>query len=172
MKNIAFYSPGPQHGKTTASRFLARRFGYQQISFADPIKAMITALLTETGYSQLVIKELLTKRKEEPIDALSKVTARELMQKLGTEWGRQHISENIWLDIVKEELLREFKFTLVRIYKPGTFFRKGGSIHLSDTDLWSWANWDRIVVNDGTLDEFYDKLASICQPTEVIDGAD
>lgn len=41
MKNIAFYSPGPQHGKTTASRFLARRFGYQQISFADPIKAML-----------------------------------------------------------------------------------------------------------------------------------
>lgn len=116
------------------------------------------------------------------------------MQKLGTEWGRQQISENIWLDIVKEkllcatpgvpicvddvrfknelELLREFKFTLVRIYKPGTFFRKGSSIHLSDTDLWSWATWDRVVVNDGTLDEFYDKLASICQPIEVIDGVD
>lgn len=81
-------------GKTTVARALEKHlaaYGETAIlSYASPIKKMAQALGVLECY--LVDPEY----KEKPIPGLG-VTSRVLMQTLGTEWGRQMISENIWL---------------------------------------------------------------------------
>lgn len=82
-----------QHGKSTLAKELRNYFGSRAISsaFADPIKHMLLAIdLTES--------ELWGKDKMQPSSFLGGHTPRRAMQTLGTEWGREQIYNNIWVD--------------------------------------------------------------------------
>lgn len=84
-------------GKDTVRRILEEDFGADGIAFADPIRDMIGALLTESGYSTEWMYE--RDKKETPIPGLG-TSYRHLAQTLGTEWGRS-ISADFWLRIAK-----------------------------------------------------------------------
>lgn len=73
-----------------------------QESFAAPIKSMIAMLLDFSGYGSVMNPESLAPYidgdlKEEELDKIGK-SPRQLMQTLGTEWGRGLVNENIWID--------------------------------------------------------------------------
>ena len=91
-------------GKTTVARALEKHlaaYGETAIlSFASPIKKMAQAIGVPDAH--LLDPEY----KEKPIPGLG-VTSRVLMQTLGTEWGRQMISENIWLWAMDRAIERE-----------------------------------------------------------------
>ena len=89
------FAGGKETGKTTASKFLKRRFGYRIFSFADPIRKLMRAL----G----VTKQYYTDDKDAIIPHLGK-SARFCMQTLGTNWARKQISETIWLDMMARRL--------------------------------------------------------------------
>lgn len=76
-------------GKDTAAAIL-REIGFVRTSFAEPIRTYVAGLL---GWTM----EELDARKEEPIDWLEGRTARQMMQTLGTEWGRQMVSNDLWI---------------------------------------------------------------------------
>lgn len=80
-------------GKDTAALYLCDRFGYHRVSWADPIRAMLGALLQYAGVSP----DWMTDRgkKELPIPGIGK-SYRELAQTLGTEWGR-NLDPEFWL---------------------------------------------------------------------------
>lgn len=87
-------------GKTTAAGALTAR-GWVRMSFADPIRQMLLAL----GLS----REEMAGGKNVPVPWLGGKTPRELMQTLGTEWGRQMVAPDIWTraSMVRiEQLLR------------------------------------------------------------------
>lgn len=71
-----------------------------KMSFADPIRDML---------SQIVNVDEIYKSglKESRIDWLG-VSLRELMQTLGTEWGRHHVDEDIWVKIANYRLQTRF----------------------------------------------------------------
>lgn len=72
-----------QAGKTTAAQgFLS--LGYDRMSFADPLKAMVRCLTTVTD-------------KEARPDALCGKSLREVYQSLGTDWGRNMVGGDIWI---------------------------------------------------------------------------
>jgi hypothetical protein len=79
-------------GKDTAAAYLVQRFGFVQAAFADPIRSMALLLLEEAGIDH----RWLTDRayKELRIPGLG-VSARALMQTIGTEVGR-HLHPSIW----------------------------------------------------------------------------
>jgi len=77
-------------GKSTAALAFTRS-GFKRISFADPLKQMLSTL----GLSH---EELYGKDKEVPSVLLSGKTPRFAMQTLGTEWGRDIISPEIWVN--------------------------------------------------------------------------
>lgn len=82
-----------QHGKSTLAKQLRDYFGNRAVSsaFADPIKHMLFAIdLTE--------EELWGGAKMRPSSFLGGHTPRRAMQTLGTEWGRELIYNNIWVD--------------------------------------------------------------------------
>ena len=91
-------------GKDTAAQALVAR-GYTQLSFAAPLKAMIRALLAWADYTPTHIDRMVDGDLKEHV-ALEGKTARYLMQSLGTEWGREHVSPGIWVNLCIDKALR------------------------------------------------------------------
>ncbi|MBY3543706.1 deoxynucleotide monophosphate kinase [Rhizobium laguerreae] len=79
-------------GKSTATRFLVEQHGYTLVKFAGPLKAAMAAM----GFSQEQIEGDL---KEEPCEWLQGRTPRYAMQTLGTEWGRDCIGKDFWIEL-------------------------------------------------------------------------
>lgn len=80
-------------GKDTAAAYLCETYGFVQTSFADPIRSMVQLFLEEAGIDHAFVHE--RDLKEVPVPALG-VSARQMMQVLGTEVGR-HVSHDLWL---------------------------------------------------------------------------
>lgn len=84
-------------GKDTAANYLQMLHGYNRYAFAEPIKDMISAAF---GYQ---IGESEGADKEQVIEWLGK-SPRQLMQLLGTEWGRDLVHPNLWLLLADQTL--------------------------------------------------------------------
>lgn len=78
-------------GKTTAAQALVRDCGFVRVRFAGPLKAMLAAL-------GLTPEQLDGAEKERPCDILCGRTPRHAQQTLGTEWGRQIVGDDIWIN--------------------------------------------------------------------------
>ena len=77
-------------GKSTVAEIMEERFGYKTRSFATPIKDMLRAM--GLSREELYDPEI----KERVIEDFGK-SPREMMQTLGTEWGRMLVSSDIWV---------------------------------------------------------------------------
>lgn len=78
-------------GKSTVARILCERHGFVELSFANPIREFVARLLWPNGTGAL------ERNKEAPIDWLDGITPRQMMQTLGTEWGRQMVHPDLWV---------------------------------------------------------------------------
>jgi hypothetical protein len=86
-------------GKTTAAIRLVERHSYSRVRFAGPLKAM----LRELGLTDAQIEG---DQKEVPCDLLCGKTPRWAMQSIGTEWGRELIGPDIWINAWRAEVDR------------------------------------------------------------------
>ena len=81
-------------GKDTLSEHLYTRLGFDcnRAAFADPVKDMLRAIGIDDieGY-------------KEEVHPLLGVTSRKMMQTLGTEWGREAIGGDTWINLTKEK---------------------------------------------------------------------
>lgn len=76
-------------GKSTASKYLVEKHGYQLVKFAGPLKDMCRAVgMTED--------EIEGSYKEVPLSYLCGKSPRQFMQLLGTQFGRDCIGKNFW----------------------------------------------------------------------------
>lgn len=94
---IGLYSPAPQSGKSTVASHLFDRYGYSIVPFAGTLKEMFRVLLLDLGLSRQEADLALYDEKEKPLDVLGGKTPRHAMQTLGTEWGRQCLSSDLWV---------------------------------------------------------------------------
>lgn len=101
---IGLYSSAPQSGKTTTADELQAK-GFVVVSFASPLKRMLTIFLSSAGYGQEQIEGMLFDHKEERIPEFG-VSARHLMQTLGSEWGRDCIHPDVWVRVWKNNVRR------------------------------------------------------------------
>jgi hypothetical protein len=102
---IALYSPWPQCGKSTVAKRLVEAHGYLVSPLAHSIKEMLEDLLRSFMPSMEAKRRLWGDMKEEPIPQLGGLTARRLMQTLGTEWGR-NLDPEFWLKVKDAQLGR------------------------------------------------------------------
>lgn len=97
-----------QVGKSTAANYLRDTYGFTHRDFADPIRRTV-ADICGIGLQQLeLIKEL-------PNDALGGYTPRHAMQTLGTEWGRQTICPEIWLNAMRHHILSKTRLVIADV---------------------------------------------------------
>lgn len=96
----ALYSPYPGVGKTTLARTIADCEGAEVISFAEPMRSMVESLFkyTDSDFYDWY------KRRKEDTEPTLKTSIRHMMRTLGTEWGRNCIRENFWVDIAEEKI--------------------------------------------------------------------
>jgi len=96
---IGLYSPVMQSGKSTVANTLVGDRGWKLVKFARGPKEMVRCLLRMTPAPEALIEEMLEgSLKEQPIPGLD-VTTRHLMQTLGTEWGREQVNSDLWVDL-------------------------------------------------------------------------
>lgn len=157
-------------GKIGAGKSLAASMvpGAVTVQLADPLYAMVSAL---TGIAPEMLRDRRTK--EEPIFWLGK-SPRQLLQTIGTEWGRDMIDPEIWVRHLHErisnmerqgydrivvadvrfdneaESIRARGGKIWQVIRPGTDCHGGG--HASERGV-SPELIDRVIVNAGTPDD-------------------
>lgn len=101
---VGLYSPTPGAGKSTVADELIRA-GFIRLKFASGLKRMIQSVLEEQNVPASEISRMLEgDLKETPTTYLSGRTPRYAMQTLGTEWGRDLIHQDIWLNILQQKI--------------------------------------------------------------------
>lgn len=94
-------------GKSASAAYLEREYGFTRTRFAGPLKAMLRGYLTHIGIEAGTIERMIEgDLKEKPCDELSGATPRYTLQTLGTEWGREFIAEDFWINAWQAQVTR------------------------------------------------------------------
>lgn len=102
---IALHGPAGS-GKSHAASILVEEFGYTRMKFAGPLKAMMHTLLTYAGVPERELTRYSEgDLKETPLDMLEGKTPRHVMVTLGTEWGRDLIGPDLWVNLAMQPIL-------------------------------------------------------------------
>ncbi|PWE56394.1 deoxynucleotide monophosphate kinase [Metarhizobium album] len=86
-------------GKSTAADYLIRHHGYERVKFATPLKNMMRAI----GFGE---EDIEGSCKELSNSLLCDKTPRHAMQTLGSQWGRDCIGEDFWVNLWKDDAER------------------------------------------------------------------
>jgi len=170
MKHLIGLSGYAQSGKDTAAAVL-REVGYERIAFADTLRSAVYALnplMPDGRRVQDVVDEMGWDRAK-----VNFTEIRTLLQKMGTEVGRNLLGENIWVDTALAGLdqSRKYVVTDCRFPNEADAIRSRGGIvlriartgvtkandHPSETSLDNY-DFDGILVNDGTVEDFHDEI--------------
>ena len=162
---------------TVADMIYSKRAGWYRLSFAGPIKAM----LLESG---LVSGASLANRlaKDRPLQPWGK-SPRQLMQSLGTEWGRKLVHPDIWLLLLDQKVTNASEhgaggviITDVRFENEADAIRRAGGVvlhvvreaaanvaaHSSEAGV-VFKSGDFALHNDGTLAELFQKVEGVLE---------
>jgi hypothetical protein len=85
-----------QSGKTTAALYLEKKYGIRRKHIAEPLRAMLAVLLTANGMKADEITRYLEGDLKEQVIPCLGVTSRYAQITIGTEWGRELISQDLW----------------------------------------------------------------------------
>lgn len=86
-------------GKDTVATYMAAR-GYITYAFADPLKEAASKMFG------IPLENFYDRDEKEALDPFWGISPREILQKLGTEGGRQLFFEDIWVRRAESEYLR------------------------------------------------------------------
>ena len=163
-----------QSGKTTAAEHLLKS-GFVRLSFADGIRDMLLALFLKLDYEEYDVLDMLND-KERYIAPLGK-TYRQMMQTLGTEWGRELIHPDLWVMAARAqiEMLGNYNcvFDDVRFENEAALIRELGGLiihidrdglatdtHTSESGI-SVHPADMFIINHRSLNSFLIDVALI-----------
>jgi hypothetical protein len=94
-----------QSGKDTVADFLVETFGYEKVAFADAIREALVALNPRVSVGNMPMK-LSSAVSSFGWEFLKKedTGVRELLQRFGTEVGRELFDQNIWVDLALDSV--------------------------------------------------------------------
>lgn len=165
-------------GKDTAAVALIERHGFVRFGFAD--------LLKKVAYDVAPYVETTPGRFERLPDVVDRLgwekaksfdDVRGLLQRLGTEGGRNNLGTNVWVEPViraaaastSPVVITDVRFSnevdavkgagglVVRVDRPGV---SAVNAHASDAGI-AGLSVDLTLANDGTTDELHDKVSSL-----------
>lgn len=169
MTLIGIAGPARAGKDTVAAQLRAR--GFETMAFAEPLRWMLYAGLGIDPLSPSL-------GKEEPIPWIGR-SPRELLQTLGTEWGRELINPDLWVIRASQRLWRlrvdgveRIVFTDVRFENEAAWIRsEGGAMwhverpeapavnaHVSETGVIAQPG-DQVIRNDGSLTDLAQRIS-------------
>ena len=178
MPNFIGLSGSARAGKDTAAKYLIENHGYVKVSFADPIREALYRLnpyVHTIEGSAVSLAQVVDISGWEGAKEISP-EYRILMQRFGTEVGREMFGEDFWVNIAikKAQKYEKVVFADCRYSNEADAIRSiGGEVwrversgvgpvnsHTSEIALDSY-NFDRTILNNGSLENFYSDLAKI-----------
>lgn len=165
-------------GKNSVADFLANASAgsFRQVAFADPLYQCLSVI---TGLSVAALQDRDTK--ETVIPWLGK-SPRQMLQTLGTDWGRRSISDEMWVRITMERIKddlsagRSVVITDVRFANEAAAVKSAGGrviqvkrpgwagnltnearLHASEAGLPDYLI-DAVIVNRGSLNDLRDAV--------------
>jgi hypothetical protein len=178
---VAFAGPAGS-GKDTAGLYLIEKYGFKKLSFATPLKNMLAAMGCPCPA---------TADEKEAIIPWLGVSWRHLGQTLGTEWGREKVSPDIWV-LIAEQFIRSeggrFVITDCRFENEAAMVRRMGGVvvvldgrahemsgqtkgHVSEVGI-AFNQHDLTIDNGGSMEELYAQLDTVPQYVGVPTPAD
>jgi hypothetical protein len=170
-------------GKTTAANFLHEKHGFVRTKFAGYFKAMLLAMgLTEEDLEDPI-------KKSTPHPRLCGRTPRHAMIALGTEWGRDLISPDLWTtlwtldvepllssgkDVVVDDLRFPNELRAVRrlggvpLYIVGTRNTQPPVQHRSENPGMD-GGCDATLYNTGSVTDFHHRLERFLDVVKAVD---
>lgn len=159
-------------GKDTAGLYMAKAHNFALFAFADPIRDGLAAML------DIGVNDFSPERKEAVIPWIGK-SPRQLMQTLGTEWGRNLVSQTLWTTHMRRRIdqairagddvvITDVRFNteavmikslggeIWRIYRPDAETTRHNQ-HASETEACELPA-DRALMNDGTMEQLYEQI--------------
>ena len=131
---IGLYSHLPGSGKSTVANMT---WDFKKISFASPTGEFCVKLVSALGHDGLSLFQD-TDKKEQRIAEIG-VSPRQMMQTLGTEWGRSCIHPELWVMVAagaveqQRKLGRDVVIDDVRFPNEAEMIRRlGGELWLVD----------------------------------------
>ena len=167
-------------GKDTVAQYIAMRYSYKKAAFADGIREALIALNPDITVKHPQTRENARMPLQIAVFAfgweeLKTVSpdVRPLLQRFGTEVGRQLWGDNFWVNRLFLQNIGERKLVIsdVRYWNEAQEIRrKGGEVwliqrpnghpangHPSESNLENY-DFDRIFTNDGSEDELFDRI--------------
>lgn len=172
MPNIIALSGYAQSGKDTVANYLVEQHGYEKVAFADALRECLYVLNPNVVYKNLEpfpVQHLLRWFGYEALKANSP-EFRGLLQRLGTEVGRQILGEDTWVDAAFAKIDPDSKYVIsdCRFLNEATTVQAEGGVvlrvhrdqaapvnlHSSETALDNFA-FDGHIFNNATLEDLY-----------------
>lgn len=165
----------PGSGKDEAAKILIAH-GWQRLAFADPLRAMLLALdpLVFTAGDKGIQRLSVLVENKGWIEAKKLPEVRCLLQRMGTEAGRNVLGENIWVDTAQRsiEIGKRVIFTDVRFPNEAEMIHsRGGKLYwvgrpgVDRVNVHSSENYsfeiDGRILNDGTIEDLHNKVLEI-----------
>jgi len=169
-------------GKNTAAQFLVDDRGYKDIAFADVLRECVMALDPIVDSSGLRYKQALLEFGYEESKVLFP-EVRSVLQRMGTEVGRNILGENIWVELTmgkimddpaqKNWVITDCRYpneynavnmaggANVRIVRPGY---QPANEHASERAL-DEHDFDAWIINDGSIEALMEEV--MCTVDEV-----
>lgn len=175
-------------GKDEAAKILVDEFGFRRIAFADKLRDVLYALnpLVDVYWEQVFDYKPQTEAiyVQDVIDKYGwdgyKETGhgdeiRRLLQRLGTEAGRQTLWDSIWVDAAFADVKPNENIVVTDCRFPNeaeAIVQRGGQVwridrkgvgptnsHASETSLDNW-DFDVKIRNYGSIEEYHDMIRS------------
>ena len=164
---IGLYSHAPGSGKSTVANMT---WDFKKISFASPMREFCANLLSALGHDGVVLLRD-RDRKEQKITEIG-VSPRQMMQTLGTEWGRSCIHPELWIMVAagaveqqqklgrnvviddvrfpnEAEMIRRLGGELWLVNRPGVAYEGDHASEGALTDVLP----DAVINNSGSLED-------------------
>lgn len=191
---IVGFSGFARSGKDTAVEYLVREHGFTRIAFADKLRDFLYALnpvvcanyehhglVPTSGYLGPVYSTVQEEIDKSGWDGYKSGPfsddIRRLLQRLGTEAGRQTLWDTIWIDAALNGLDSHGKYAVsdARFFNEFDAIRDaGGQVwrierpgigpandHASEMEAIDYPHFEGVLYNDSTIEEFELKVRSI-----------
>jgi hypothetical protein len=160
-------------GKDQVAYHLVMNHGFTRVAFADLLKEACKVIFGLTH-------EQVFGNDKESVDPFWGVSPRHILQTVGTECLRKGFSDDVWVKALERKIMQNpntnFVVSDVRFKNEAEMvLRLGGKLfkverpghselthttmfHLSETQLSNFVDWTGTIVNNGTLQDLYNKV--------------
>jgi len=175
-KMIIGFGHRAQSGKDAAAEHLIKKYGFTRRAFGDALKEGAAAIFG------IPLNDFYDGVKKEQVDHFWGQTLRFILQKVGTECMRNGYDQQVWVQAVRRHIMnnpnihdwvvpdvrfaneakaiKDWGGVVVCMTRPGAGGDTNVGIpqHPSEVALDNFTGWDQHILNNGTLEDLYDKV--------------